>query len=286
MTEERRQRILQIADELEAAGEVATNSAVYARALGHRGHVVSVMQARRAERVAQGGVLVAEEEEDEEPEEEAETPAAVLQEDLAQLEQSYDAWHLALERLWQIEQDGPLSEANFSRKQWLEYQMVQNIQTKNTLLAQLERATVREAVAGAVQEHDVRLTEAHAQAEAMLQAIATLHDRIEDLTETFAAQVDRLFAFRDPKGMQAFDVQSGFDQVRQLFESFFPSDPRARDAYLLLMQSPITIGRLRAALAGCARLQPFSTTAIASYLNSMVTSTSNQQTEGSANGHL
>jgi hypothetical protein len=43
----------------------------------------------------------------------------VLAEDLRQLEASYEAWHLALERLWEIEQDGPLSEANFSRKQFL-----------------------------------------------------------------------------------------------------------------------------------------------------------------------
>jgi hypothetical protein len=55
--------------------------------------------------------------EDEDEEEETETPASVLQEDLEQLAHSYDAWHLALERLWEIEQDGPLSEANFSRKQ-------------------------------------------------------------------------------------------------------------------------------------------------------------------------
>ena len=37
MTEERRQRILQIAEELESQGLVATNSSFYARVLGHRG---------------------------------------------------------------------------------------------------------------------------------------------------------------------------------------------------------------------------------------------------------
>ena len=36
MTPERRERILAIADELEAQGLPATNSSVYARALGHR----------------------------------------------------------------------------------------------------------------------------------------------------------------------------------------------------------------------------------------------------------
>jgi hypothetical protein len=101
MTPERRQRILEVADELESQGLPATNSAVYARVMGYRGHVVAVMKARRAERAAAGGVLVAEA--DDEPDEEmADTPAVELAEDLQQLEHSYDAWHLALERLWEI----------------------------------------------------------------------------------------------------------------------------------------------------------------------------------------
>ena len=151
MTDERRLRILQIADELEAEGRVATNSAVYSIVMGHRGHVVETLKQRRAERAAQGGVLVAEEEE--EPEDETtETPAATLQEDLRELESSYDAWHLALERLWQIEQDGPLSEAN--RKQWLEYQMTLNLQTQERLRLALERAKLREAVRAGQQQHD------------------------------------------------------------------------------------------------------------------------------------
>ena len=62
MTDERRQRILAIAEELESQGLLATNSSVYARALGHRGHVVQVMKARRAARAEAGGVAVAEEE--------------------------------------------------------------------------------------------------------------------------------------------------------------------------------------------------------------------------------
>jgi hypothetical protein len=115
VTDERRTRILQIADELEAEGLPATNSAVYSRALGHRGHVVQVMRDRRAARVEAGGTVAVEEED--ESDEEMEPSSAVLQEDLDQLVHSYDAWHLALERLWQIEQDGPLSEANYSRKQ-------------------------------------------------------------------------------------------------------------------------------------------------------------------------
>jgi hypothetical protein len=61
MTPERRERILQIAEELENEGLEATNSAVYSRALGHRGDVVQTMKARRA--LLNGGVAVLELEE-------------------------------------------------------------------------------------------------------------------------------------------------------------------------------------------------------------------------------
>jgi hypothetical protein len=114
VTDERRARIIQIADDLEAEGLEATNSAVYSRALGHRGDVVQVMKQRRAER-GNGNGAVALLEDDVIPP----PTASELKEDLAQLEQSYDAWHLALERLWEIERKGPLSEQNFSHKQWL-----------------------------------------------------------------------------------------------------------------------------------------------------------------------
>jgi hypothetical protein len=277
MTDERKARILQVADELEAAGEVATNSKVYALVMGHRGHVVQTLKQRRAERAAAGGVLIAEEEDDE-SESEAATPAAVLQEDLDQLVHSYDAWHLALERLWEIEQDGPLSEANFSRKSWLEYQMVQNLQTQERLRGALETATIREAVHAAQQQHDARLEDARALAEAALQAVATMHDLFEDLAEVFADQVDQFFQFRDLRGMQAFDVQSGRDYARRLFEEFFSGDPRSREAFALLADTRLTVGMMKQALDNCVRLQPFSPRAIDTYLQQ-------QQTEGTANGH-
>jgi hypothetical protein len=78
VTDERRQRILQIAQELESQGLPATNSSFYSRALGHMGHVVAVMKERRAQQAAQaGGVAVAEvlEEEDEPEDDTTETPA-------------------------------------------------------------------------------------------------------------------------------------------------------------------------------------------------------------------
>jgi hypothetical protein len=275
MTNERRARILEVADELEAQGLPATNSAVYARVMGHRGHVVQTLKARRAERAAASGVTVAEDED--EAEEMTETPAAELQEDLQQLEHAYESWHLALERLWELEQDGPLSEAHFGRKQWLEYQMVQNLQTQERLRPQLERAQIREAVLVAQAQHDDPLVEAQRKAEAFLQAVAAVAHLGEDLADLFSTQADGFFQFRDRHGRQHFDVQSGFDQVRQLFEAFFAGDPRARDTFLLLMQSPLTIGRLRAALESCPRLKAFSPRAIESYL-------SQHQPEGTSNG--
>jgi hypothetical protein len=240
--------------------------------MGHRGHIVRVMKERRA--LLGGGVALAT---DEDEEETTETPAAELQEDLAQLEHSYESWHLALERLWEIEQDGPLSEANYSRKQWLEYQMVQNLQTQERLRGALETATIREAVHAAQQQHDARLEEARALAEQALQAVATLHDLFEDLAEVFGAQVDAFFPFRDGRGHQAFDVADGPLYALQLFQQFFGGDPRARDAFDLIVRTHLTVGMLKQALAECPRLKPFSQTAIDTYLQQ-------QQTEGSTNG--
>ena len=230
MSPERRERIVQIADELEQQGLPATNSAVYARALGYRGHVVQVMKERRAERAAAGGVAVIEEpeEEDDGPDEPTETLAATIQEDLKELESSYDAWHLALERLWEVERDGPLSEANFARKSWLEYQMTSNIRTQEQLRPQLAQARMREALAAAQAQHDAGIEAARTLAEQALMAVATLHDLWEDLAEAFSAQVDLFYQFRDRHGMQAFDVESGRTYALQLFSAFFPNDPRAK----------------------------------------------------------
>jgi hypothetical protein len=276
MTDERRQRILQIADELEAQGLPATSSSFYSRAFGYRGHGVAVMKQRRAERAAAGGVLVAEE--DDEPEEElSDTPAAVLQEDLAQLTHSYDAWHLALERLWQIEEDGPLSEANFSRKQWLEYQMVQNLQAQESLRAALEVARLREAVLAAQRQHDEALPAARVLAEETLRTVATLAEHLAALAAVFQHQVDGFFAPRSRRGEQYFDVADGATYVKQLLTELFPQDFRAHTMVELLLQRPPTEGHARSALDTCVRLKPFSTTVIASYL-------AQQQTEGASHG--
>ena len=80
------------------------------------------------------------------------------------------------------------------------------------------------------------------------------------------------FPFRDRRGQQAFDVMSGQEYAQQLFSAFFPNDPRAVEAFRLLVGTPLTIGMLRGALESCVRLQPFSQRAISTYLN--------QHTEG------
>ena len=264
MTQERRERILQIADELESQGLTATNSSVYARALGYRGHVVATMKQRRAERAALGGVAVVEEEEDA-PQETTETPAVVLAEDLRQLESAFESWHASLEQIWVLEHEGPLDERTFSRARWLEYQMTSNVQQQERLRPALEQAQVREAIRLAQAQHDARLDEARTLAEQALQAVATVHDLFEDLIELFTTQTDAFFPFRDQRGHQAFDVQDGRSDARQLFQSFFGGHPHARDAFELLMM-PLTIGMLRHALAECQRLKPFSPTAISAYL--------------------
>ena len=79
-------------------------------------------------------MAVVEELEDDEPEDErAETPAAVLAEDLQRLESAYQSWHASLEQIWVLEHDGPLDERTFSRARWLEYQMTSNLQQQERL---------------------------------------------------------------------------------------------------------------------------------------------------------
>ena len=177
MTDERRQRILAIADELESQGLTATNSAVYARALGHRGHVVQTLKQRRAAQAALGGVAVVEaeaEEQEAEAEAETETPAVVLAEDLRQLLGAYESWHAALEQIWALEKDGPLDLHTFSRARWLEYQLTENLKQQERLRLALEQARLKEAVRAAQVAHDDPMPEASQKAEAFLQALATV----------------------------------------------------------------------------------------------------------------
>ena len=181
MTEERRVKILEVAAELEAQGLAATNSAVYARALGHRGHVVAVMKARRAERAAAGGVAVVEDPEDEEPEAETETPAVVLAEDLRQLEAAYESWHLALEQIWALEKDGPLDLHTFSRARWLEYQLTENLKQQERVRPALETARLRDAALRGRDRHDAALPAVRTTARATLETIVTLQGYLRGL---------------------------------------------------------------------------------------------------------
>jgi hypothetical protein len=259
VTPERRERILQIAQELEQEGLEATNSAVYSRALGHRGDVVQVMKARRAER--NGGVALLEEE----PEPPAPT-AQELQEDLAQLTASYDAWHLALERLWEIEQEGPLSEQNFARKQWLEYQLAANLTQQEQLQRDLARARLVDAVETARQRHDSGMLRARVLAEAVIQALAHLGQLLAQLEEHFVAQLDDLSLIRAHDGRQQFPLPSGREELVNLVGRVFPGDYRAAAMVQMLLDSPPTEGRHAHAMAECARLSPFPEHLIERYL--------------------
>jgi hypothetical protein len=64
-----------------------------------------------------------------------------------------------------------------------------------------------------------------------------------------------------------------------VFQNFFANDPRAKATFELLMDTKLTVGMLRQALAECPRLKPFSERAIDTYLQQ-------QTVEGSTNGHL
>jgi hypothetical protein len=264
MTDERRARILAIAQELEDQGLEATNSAVYSRALGHRGDVVLAMKARRAERNG-GNVAVLEEEEAEE----ATPTVSEMEEDLQQLVNSYDAWHLALERLWEIEQEGPLSEQHFARKQWLEYNMVQNLQAQAKVQPLLDAARLKEAVYGAGERHDALIPEVMSQAEAVVAALATLTEALTALAAGFEAQSDLFFGFRSRDGQQYFSVIGGQDELMNFMSQLFPSDYRGQDAARLLLTNPVTQGRAQEALTNCPRLHAISPRVLDRYLETM-----------------
>jgi hypothetical protein len=80
------------------------------------------------------------------------------------------------------------------------------------------------------------------------------------------AMADGFFSFRSRDGQQYFDVRSGKEYASELFQHFFVHDYRAKAAFELIMDTPLTIGRLRAALEGSPRLRPFSENAIRAYL--------------------
>jgi len=222
------------------------------------------MKARRAERGGDVAVL-----EDEEPEDAVETPAAALEEDLHQLESAYASWHVALERLWELEAEGPLSIEAFTRKQWLEYQMVQNLKTQEQLRPQLAAARLRERVFAAQAQHDALVPLVVAQAEAVVQALAQLTDALQALRGGFTAQVDGFFPFRDVHGHQAIDVADGDATLVQFLQGLFPGDFRANELVHLLRGNPLTVGRAQDALEACPRCHVFPPRVLQRYLATM-----------------
>jgi hypothetical protein len=269
MTEERMQRILDVALELEAQGMVATNSAVYARVLGHRGHVSVVMKARRAQQ--NGGavaVAVADVAEDEAaPDEEAPVGvAATLQEDLTQLAYAYDSWHLALERLWAIEQEGPLTETQFGRKSWLEYQMIQNLETQERLRPQLQAARKVDAALAAQAHHDGLVPDGLRLAHEALEAARAAGQLWKKLAALFDQQITPLMPLQDAHGNLAFTGLGG--EAEALFVALYGGDSRAQAAFGLLTAPPSIA---MAALTACARLKPLAPRAVSNYVHGLTT---------------
>jgi len=147
--------------------------------------------------------------------------------------------------------------------------MVQNLQAQERLRPQLEQARTREAVRAAQAQHDALVPLVTAQAEAVVEALATLSEALAALREGFGQQVDGLVPFRDARGQQAIDVSDGNTYVTQFLQLLFPGDFRAKELVDLLMINPVTVGRATDALQSCARLQAFPERVITRYLSTM-----------------
>jgi hypothetical protein len=137
------------------------------------------------------------------------------------------------------------------------------------LRPQLEPQRLREAATAAQTGHDAGIPEARALAEQFLEGVrlvATLGPR---LIAAFGAQMDPLMVLRSPDGHQALAVEDGRTYALQFFSALYPNDPRAKTAFELLVETPLTDGHAQAALAHCPCLRPFSQTAITTYLTSI-----------------
>jgi hypothetical protein len=137
------------------------------------------------------------------------------------------------------------------------------------LEARLPLAALTEGTAAARQQHDDGIPQSYALAERALQATAHLAALLAALADAFQQQVDKFHVFRDVRGQQAFPVEDGRTYARQLFAAYFPQDPRATEAFELLLSNPPTHGRYEEALASSPRFRPFSTIVIQSYLKTM-----------------
>ena len=106
-------------------------------------------------------------------------------------------------------------------------------------------------------QHDTGIPESRHLAEQTGQAVVTLASLLEDLADSFGTQADPFVPFRSRDGHQQFDMSDGRSYALQFFCALFPNDPRAMTAALLFLDSPMTVGRLKAALANHPRLRPF-----------------------------
>jgi hypothetical protein len=259
MTDERRERILAIAQELEDQGLIATNSSVYARALGHRGDVVQTMRDRRAaQRLMGGAVDVAEAEEGDDPEAPEATTTIALATDLRHLEAYYETMHQEWERLVALDQEGALSDQEMDSQVRLERRMASNLRKQQRLQPLLAAAQAREAVETGRQQHDAAIAQGLVLADATAQAFAHLAACLTAQVQHVDEQIDALALIRSRDGHQQFSLSTGREEVVNYVARLFgEGDFRSADTVRLLLDVPLTQGNWAQALANAPRLQPF-----------------------------
>jgi hypothetical protein len=281
VTDERKQQIDAAIAAAEARGEKWTNHSIRAVVPGGgTSDFKAYLKAYRAAQAEASGLAVIDEPEDDLADDEApEAPTAeALTAQLAHCTEQYTVMYATLEHVREVGAAGIGGEHQALRLVGLERALIDNLEAQRRLEAALGFARLREAVTAAQQQHDDGMPASRHLAEQTGQAVVTLAALLDDLADSFGTQADPLVPFRDRRGHQQFDdIVDGCTYALQFFCALFPNDPRADTAGRLLLDSPMTVGRLRAALANHPRLRPFSQTAISTYL-------SQHQPEGTSNG--
>ena len=193
-----------------------------------------------------------------------------LQEDLRQLETQYEAWHLALERLWELDQTAPLDEQREIRQVSLERLLTKNLQRQEEIKIALDVARLRESVEAAVLVYDGAIDEAQALAEQVLRAVSQLAGCLAALRDHLDAQGDALSLIRSHDGHQQFSLSSGLEEVINLVSRLFgSSDFRSADMVRLLLDNAPTQGRAAEALSECPRLHALPSRLVARYIETL-----------------
>lgn len=247
--------------QLDAAGERVTQNAIERIVGGKHARVRACWQWLQAQR---SPVAVAEA-----PEPSHSPTAEALQDDLRQLETQYEAWHLALERLWELDQKAPLDEQREIRQVSLERLLTKNLQRQEELRLALEVARLKEEAEAAVLVYDSAIDAAQVLAEATLRAVSQLAQVLAAFVQHLEVQGDALALIRSHDGHQQFPISGGLEEVVNFVGRAFPSDHRAVDMVRLLLSNPPTQGRGEAALSECPRLFPFPPRLVERYIASL-----------------